>query len=73
MPELGIHLLLGQLGEYLDGCALRPDDVLADGPRHNLEVAEVADADPLVPLRQRFGKLVQVLVRAPLRVNLDQR
>src|SRR5207302_7263041 len=72
-PELRIHLVLDQAGEQVDRCALRADDVLADDPRHDLEVAEAPDADALVPLGELLGELVEILVLASARVDLEQR
>ena len=72
-PELGEHLVLDQAREQLDRRALRADDVLADDPRDDLEVAEAPHADALVPLGQKLGELVQLLVLAPARVHLEQR
>ena len=72
-PELGEHLVLDQAGEQLDRRALRADDVLADDPRDDLEVAEAPDADALVPLGQQLGELVELLVLAAARVDLEQR
>ena len=60
-------------GEQLDRRALRADDVLADDPRDDLEVAEAPDADALVPLGQQLCELVQILVLAAARVDLEQR
>src|SRR5438309_7243071 len=73
VPELREHLLLDQAAEELDRRALRADRDLADRPRHDLVVAEAPDGDALVPLGQELGELIQVLVLAPARVDLDER
>ena len=59
------------LPEHLDRRPLRPDDLIADDPRHDLVVADAPHRDPLVPFDQRFGELVEVLVLAPADVHLD--
>src|SRR5436305_850275 len=72
-PEPRQQLVLDQACEQLDRRALCPDHVLSDHAADHLHVAEPPDADLLVPVDQRLGKLVQILVLAALRVDLEQR
>jgi hypothetical protein len=69
----GNILCLIRPGEQLDRSALGADHVLADHAADHLHVAEAPDADLLVPVDERLGQLVQVLVVAALRVDLEQR
>src|SRR5205085_12495740 len=46
---------------------------LADRARHDLVVPEAPDRHALVPLGQELGELVEILVLAPARVDLDER
>src|SRR5205085_1865517 len=71
-PELGIELLVDQPAEQLDRCALSADDLSADDPLHDLEVADAPQRRPLVELGQRLRELVQVLELAPAPVELRQ-
>src|SRR2546423_3801561 len=72
-PELRVQVLLDQAPEQLDRRPLRPDDLVPDDPRDDLVVAEAPDRDPLVPLRERLGELVQVLGLAATHIEIDDR
>jgi hypothetical protein len=65
--------VLDQTREQLDRRALRADDIRADHSADHLHVAEAPDADLLVPVGERLRELVQLLVVAALRVDLEER
>src|SRR5205085_11866606 len=73
LPELGEELVLDQAAQELDRRSLRTARDLADRSRHDLVVAEAPDRHPLVPFGQELRKLVDLLVLAPARVDLDER
>src|SRR5207237_7218818 len=62
-----------QAAEDLDLPSSGADRYLPDRAGHDLVVAEAPDRHALVPLGQELGELVEVLVLAPARVDLDQR
>src|SRR5579863_4432559 len=71
-PQIGQLALRDQLREHGDRCALRPRGVLADASHDGRVVAEAPDPDPLVPVGQRLGELVEVLELAAVLVELDE-
>ena len=73
LPELREEALVDQPAEHLDRRALRADDRPADDPLDDDEVAHAPDDDALVPLDQELGELVELLVLAAARVDLDER
>ena len=73
LPELGIGRLRHEPAEQLDRRPLRPDDAVADDPRDDLVVAHAPQLGLLVELHERLRELVQLLVLAPLDVELRER
>src|SRR5439155_21275439 len=73
VPELGIEAAVDEAPEELDRRALRADDLAADDPLDDLEVADAPDGRPLVPFGEQLGELVQILELAPALVDLDDR
>ena len=71
-PQRREEVVVDHLPEHLDGRPLRPDDLVADDPRDDLVVADAPHRDALVPLDQRLGELVELLVVASLHVHLDE-
>src|SRR5215212_1663882 len=71
MPQGGEEIVVDHLSEHLDRRSLRADDLVADDARDDLVVADAPHRHAFVPLDQRLGELVQVFVRAPLHVYLD--
>ena len=69
----GIHLVLDQLAEELDRRPLRADDLVPDHARDHLVMARAPDRDPLVPLDEQLGELVELLELAPALIQLDDR
>src|SRR5262245_2481490 len=70
-PECREEVVMDHLPEHLDWRSLRSHDLVADDARDDLVMADAPHRDPLVPLEQRFGQLVQLLVLAPAHVELD--
>src|SRR3954452_17041374 len=70
-PQRREEVVMDHLPEHLDRRPLRPDNLVADDPRDDLVVADAPHRDPLVPLDQRLGELVQILVLAAADVHLD--
>src|SRR6478672_12272542 len=70
-PERREEVVVDHLSEHLDRCPLRPDDLVADDSRHDLVVADPPHRDPLVPLDQGLGELVEPFVLASADVDLD--
>src|SRR4051812_2719030 len=70
-PERREEIVVDHLSEHLDRRPLRPDDLVADDSRHDLVVADPPHRDPLVPLDQGLGELVERFVLTPLDVHLD--
>ena len=73
LPELGIGRLRHEPAEQLDRRPLRPDDAVADDPRDDLVVAHAPQLGLLVELHERLRELVELLVLAPLDVELRER
>ena len=73
VPQLGVERVVDQPAHHLDRRSLRADHVAADHPLDDVEVPDAPDDDALVPLDQLLGELVEVLVLASARVDLDQR
>src|SRR5436190_18956416 len=62
---------MDHLAEHLDRCPLRATDLVADDARDHFVVADAPHGHALVPLDQRLGELVELLVLATLHVYLD--
>ena len=62
--------MVHEAAEHLDRRPLRADDRVADDARDDLVVADPPEVDPLVPLDQRLGELVELLVLAALDVHV---
>ncbi len=63
---------MDHLPQHLDRRALRPHDLVAYDARDHLVVPDPPHRDPLVPLEQSFGELVELLVVPSLHVHLDE-
>src|SRR5690349_19576519 len=73
VPELREERVVDQPAHHLDRRALRADHVPADRALYDLEVAHAPHRHTLVDLDALLGEVVEVIVLAPLRVDLDER
>ena len=64
--------MVDHLSEHLDRCSLGADDLVADDARDDLVVADAPHGDALIPLDQRLGEPIQVLVLASMHVELHE-
>src|SRR5689334_15023617 len=71
-PQRREEVVVDHLPEHFDRRALRADDLIADDARNDLVVADAPHRHPLVPLDQRLGELVELLVLTSLHVHLDR-
>src|SRR3954451_24309038 len=71
-PQGREEVVMDHLAEQLDRRSMRPDDLVADDAGDDLVVADAPHRHALVPLDQRFGELLQILVVASLHVDLDE-
>src|SRR5262249_46358994 len=71
-PEGREEVVVDHLPEHLDRRPLRADDLVADHARNDLVVANAPHGHALVPLDQRLGELIELLVVASLDVELDE-
>src|SRR5215831_6984263 len=71
-PERREEVVVDHLPEHFDGRPLRADDLVADHARDDLVMADAPHRHALVPLDQRLGQLVQLLVLASPDVELDE-
>src|SRR6476659_9236389 len=62
-----------QPGEQLDGRSLRADDLAADDPLDDAQVADAPGPRALIELRERLRELVEILVVAGQAVDVDER
>src|SRR5438093_4895953 len=72
-PQRRVEVVMDHLPEHLDRRPLRADDLVADDPRDDLVVADSPHRHALVPLDQRLGELVELLVLAPVHVDVGDR
>src|SRR5262245_40440352 len=73
LPELGEEALVDEPAEQLDRRPLRPDDLAADDPLDDLEVADAPGDRSLVELGERLGELVEILELTATPVQVDER
>ena len=63
---------MDHLPQHLDRRPLCPHDLVADDAGDDLVVADPPHCDALVPLDERLGELVELLVVASLDIHLDE-
>src|SRR5881275_819099 len=71
-PQRWKEIVVDHLSEHLDRRPLRADHLIADDARDDLVVTDAPHRHALVPLDQRLGELVEILVLASLDVDLDE-
>src|SRR5580765_4518338 len=70
-PQGREEVVVDHLPQHLDRRPLRPHDLVADDPGDDLVVADPPHRDPLGPLDQGLGELVEPFVLASADVDLD--
>src|SRR5439155_23045812 len=73
VSELGEERMVDQPPHHLDRRALCSDHVAADRALDDLEVTHPPHGHTLVELDAELGEGVELLIRPPLRVDLDER
>src|SRR6266508_1150621 len=71
-PQRREEVVVDHLPEHFHRCALRAHDLVADDARDDFVVTNAPHRDALIPLDQRLGKLVELLVLPRPYVELDE-